>query len=181
MTGKFPHRTTRGRESGRANHVCSDSVYAERDIRPLASPERNMSVFSQLPENKEGSVVDRVALLCALVSVVCVLGAHALDRLAQSGAPPHGAAVPCGGLFLDRIDPQERHCGPSRSLRRENAVALTPVLRQIAAPACLARNNLTSTPQGLMVASALPGSRAPAVGLTAHQFGMAFHFTGASS
>jgi hypothetical protein len=44
-----------------------------------------MSAFSQLPENKKGSAVDRVALFCALVSVVCVLGAHALDKLAHAG------------------------------------------------------------------------------------------------
>gem|GEM_PF-6913137 len=52
-----------------------------------------MSDFSQLPEKTEVSTVDRVALLCAVVSVVCVLGAHALDRLAQAGAPPRGAAT----------------------------------------------------------------------------------------
>jgi hypothetical protein len=82
-----------------------------------------MSVFSQLPENKEGSVVDRVALLCALVSVVCVLGAHALDRLAQAGAPPHGGAVPAvdysstGSIPKDAMAARLGPCGaktPSR-------------------------------------------------------------------
>ena len=69
-----------------------------------------MSDLSQLPENKDSSVIDRVALLCAVVSVVCVLGAHALDKLAQAGAPPRGAATaprldfsPTGSI--PRLDP----------------------------------------------------------------------------
>jgi hypothetical protein len=74
-----------------------------------------MSDFSQPPEKTEVSAVDRVALLCAVVSVVCVLGAHALDKLAQSGAPPRGAATaprvdytPTGSIpnaAAPRVDP----------------------------------------------------------------------------
>jgi hypothetical protein len=47
-----------------------------------------MSAFSQQSENRKGSIVDKVALFCALVSVACVLGAHAMDKLAQSGGLP---------------------------------------------------------------------------------------------
>jgi hypothetical protein len=77
-----------------------------------------MSDFSQLPENREGSAIDRVALFCAVVSVACVLGAHALDRLAQAGAQPRGAVTAPGVDYsptgsIPRLDP----CGaktPSR-------------------------------------------------------------------
>jgi hypothetical protein len=47
-----------------------------------------MSALSKLPENSEGSAVDKFALFCALVSILCVVGAHAMDRLAQKGALP---------------------------------------------------------------------------------------------
>jgi uncharacterized protein (TIGR02588 family) len=93
-----------------------------------------MSSFSQLPENKEGSIIDRVALVCAVVSVACVLGAHALDRLAQAGAPPGKAAVApgvdyssTGSIGKDAAAAHSEPCGA-------DAVTLTPELRQNAAP-----------------------------------------------
>lgn len=39
-------------------------------------------------ENRKGSAVDKFALFCAVVSIVCVLGAHGMDKLAQAGALP---------------------------------------------------------------------------------------------
>jgi hypothetical protein len=83
-----------------------------------------MSSFSQHPENKEGSVIDRVALVCAVVSVACVLGAHALDRLAQAGAPPRGAAVApgvdyssTGSIGKDAAAARFEPCGPETPSR----------------------------------------------------------------
>lgn len=50
-------------------------------------------------ENLNSSTVDKFALFCAFVSVASVLGAHAIDRLADHGGLPslpffHGAARP---------------------------------------------------------------------------------------
>lgn len=58
-----------------------------------------MSAFSRLPENRDGSAVDKFALFCAAAAVLCVVGAHAMDRLAQRAASPspppsHSQAYP---------------------------------------------------------------------------------------
>jgi len=45
-----------------------------------------MSPFSRLLRDEKGSVFDKFALVCAVISIICVLGAHGMDRLAQSGA-----------------------------------------------------------------------------------------------
>jgi hypothetical protein len=45
-----------------------------------------MSAGKDLANNRKGSAVDKFALLCAFVSIVCVFGAHGMDKLAQSGA-----------------------------------------------------------------------------------------------
>jgi hypothetical protein len=45
-----------------------------------------MSPYFKLPKHRRGSAVDRFALFCAAISVICVLGAHAIDRLARMGA-----------------------------------------------------------------------------------------------
>ncbi|MCI4680139.1 hypothetical protein K9U39_07045 [Rhodoblastus acidophilus] len=47
-----------------------------------------MSIKRYLGESNRGSAVDRLALFCAVVSVVSVLGAHGLDKLAQNGDLP---------------------------------------------------------------------------------------------
>jgi hypothetical protein len=47
-----------------------------------------MSGFLSSPENGQGSALDRLALFCALVTLVCVLGAHGMDQLAQNGELP---------------------------------------------------------------------------------------------
>jgi hypothetical protein len=47
-----------------------------------------MSPFSRLLRDEKGSVFDRFALICAVISIICVLGAHGMDRLAQSGSLP---------------------------------------------------------------------------------------------
>ncbi len=44
-----------------------------------------MSGFPFTRENGQGSALDRLALFCALVTLVCVLGAHGMDQLAQNG------------------------------------------------------------------------------------------------
>ncbi len=41
-----------------------------------------MSGFSSSP------ALDRLALFCALVTLVCVLGAHSMDQMAQNGELP---------------------------------------------------------------------------------------------
>jgi hypothetical protein len=47
-----------------------------------------MSADKDLASNRRGSAVDKFALVCAFVSIVCVFGAHGMDKLAQSGALP---------------------------------------------------------------------------------------------
>ncbi|MDI9847248.1 hypothetical protein QM467_04130 [Rhodoblastus sp. 17X3] len=47
-----------------------------------------MSADKDLANNRKGSAVDKFALICAFVSIVCVFGAHGMDKLAQSGALP---------------------------------------------------------------------------------------------
>lgn len=47
-----------------------------------------MSSDQDLASNHKGSAVDKFALFCAVVSIVCVFGAHGMDRLAQNGALP---------------------------------------------------------------------------------------------
>ncbi|HUO53237.1 MAG TPA: hypothetical protein VMU18_00745 [Rhodoblastus sp.] len=56
-----------------------------------------MSVKNYLGENNRGSAVDKFALFCALVSVISVLGAHGMDKLAQSGSLPTIAFAHSGG------------------------------------------------------------------------------------
>ncbi len=38
--------------------------------------------------NAKGSAVDKFAILCALISITCVLGARGIDKMAQSGSLP---------------------------------------------------------------------------------------------
>jgi len=59
-----------------------------------------MFPFSRLLNDDKGSVFDRFALICAGISVACVLGAHGMDRLAQSGNLPSIAFRPheSGGI-----------------------------------------------------------------------------------
>lgn len=45
-----------------------------------------MSEKQPFGENHSGSSVDKFALFCAFISVASVLGAHAMDRLAQNGS-----------------------------------------------------------------------------------------------
>lgn len=47
-----------------------------------------MSPFSRLLRDEKGSVFDRFALICAVISIICVLGAHGMDKLAQNGGLP---------------------------------------------------------------------------------------------
>ena len=44
-----------------------------------------MSGFSSSPENGRSTAFDRLLLICALLTLFCVLGAHGMDRLAQQG------------------------------------------------------------------------------------------------
>jgi hypothetical protein len=57
-----------------------------------------MSADKDLANNRKGSAVDKFALVCAFVSIVCVFGAHGMDRLAQSGALPTFAFVRPGAV-----------------------------------------------------------------------------------
>ncbi len=45
-----------------------------------------MSPYFKFPKHRRRSAVDRFALFCAAISLICVLGAHAIDRLARMGA-----------------------------------------------------------------------------------------------
>jgi hypothetical protein len=47
-----------------------------------------MSGFLSSPENGRSAAVDRLLLICALLTLVCVLGAHGMDRLARDGDLP---------------------------------------------------------------------------------------------
>jgi hypothetical protein len=47
-----------------------------------------MSGFSSSPENGRKTALDRLLLMCALLTLVCVLGAHGMDRLALDGGTP---------------------------------------------------------------------------------------------
>ena len=47
-----------------------------------------MSGFSSSPENGRSAAFERLLLICALLTLVCVLGAHGMDRLAQKGDLP---------------------------------------------------------------------------------------------
>ncbi|WP_294534585.1 hypothetical protein [uncultured Rhodoblastus sp.] len=44
--------------------------------------------LSSPPENGRSTAFDRLLLICALLTLVCVLGAHEMDRLAQDGVLP---------------------------------------------------------------------------------------------
>jgi hypothetical protein len=47
-----------------------------------------MSGFSSSPENQRNTAFDRLLLICALLTLLCVLGARGMDRLAQDGDLP---------------------------------------------------------------------------------------------
>ncbi len=47
-----------------------------------------MSAMKSFREDNRGSAVDKVALFCAIVAILSVLGAHGLDMLAQNGTLP---------------------------------------------------------------------------------------------
>ncbi len=75
-------------------------------------------------EDNRGSTVDKIALLCAIVATLSVLGAHGLDMLAQNGALPviafhHAGGHPGRRLQRDRLDPRPRRADPAQSLRPE--------------------------------------------------------------
>ncbi len=47
-----------------------------------------MSAVKDVVENRKGSAVDKFALFCAFISIICVFGAHGMDKLAQNGGLP---------------------------------------------------------------------------------------------
>jgi hypothetical protein len=47
-----------------------------------------MSEFSRLPERSPGPAFEKWAVFCGLLGLACVLGAHGMDKLAQSGSLP---------------------------------------------------------------------------------------------
>ena len=56
-----------------------------------------MSADKDSANSLKGSAVDKFALFCAVVSIVCVFGAHGMDKLAQSGSLPTIAFASPGG------------------------------------------------------------------------------------
>jgi hypothetical protein len=47
-----------------------------------------MSEFSRWPEKSPGSAFEKWAAFCTMLGVVCVLGAHGMDKLVQNGSLP---------------------------------------------------------------------------------------------
>jgi hypothetical protein len=45
-----------------------------------------MSMQSEEPEPSKASFFDKIALFSAVVSLLCVLGAHVIDRMSKDGA-----------------------------------------------------------------------------------------------
>jgi uncharacterized protein YraI len=45
-----------------------------------------MSIESEQPDSRKASFFDKIALFSAVIALLCVLGAHVLDRMAQDGA-----------------------------------------------------------------------------------------------
>jgi len=76
-----------------------------------------MSGFSSSRESGRGSALDRLLLFCALLTLVCALGVHGVDRLTQDGELP--------ALFFARV---HKHPGVDQtataaiSLRGSSAV-----------------------------------------------------------
>ncbi len=56
-----------------------------------------MSVIKSFGKDNRGSTVDTVALFCAIVAVLSVVGAHGLDMLARNGDLPKIAFTRAGG------------------------------------------------------------------------------------
>ena len=56
-----------------------------------------MSVIKSFRKDNRGSTVDTIALFCAIVAVLSVLGAHGLDILARNGDLPKIAFTRAGG------------------------------------------------------------------------------------
>ncbi|WP_298352053.1 hypothetical protein [Rhodoblastus sp.] len=56
-----------------------------------------MSVIKSFRKDNRGSTVDTIALFCAVVAVLSVLGAHALDMLERNGDLPTIAFTRAGG------------------------------------------------------------------------------------
>ena len=56
-----------------------------------------MSADKDSANGLKGSAVDKFALFCAVVSIVCVFGAHGMDKLAQNGSLPTIAFASPGG------------------------------------------------------------------------------------
>ena len=71
-----------------------------------------------------GSIVDKVALFCAVVAVISVLGAHGMDMLAKSGDLPkiafsRGDGQPDIDYSATGSIPDRAGRTPTRSLRPE--------------------------------------------------------------
>ncbi len=67
-----------------------------------------MSGFSSSP------ALDRLALFCALVTLVCVLGAHSMDQMAQNGELPKMSWAKMKNLTWDRSGSDAIPCPISR-------------------------------------------------------------------
>ena len=60
-----------------------------------------MSVLRFFGQDNRGSIADKVALYCAIVAILSVLGAHGLDMLAKNGDLPKIAFVRSGQPDID--------------------------------------------------------------------------------
>ncbi len=47
-----------------------------------------MKILFRFSADARGSAYDKIALICAAISVACVFGAKGLDRMAQNGSLP---------------------------------------------------------------------------------------------
>jgi hypothetical protein len=60
-----------------------------------------MSVLRSFAQDVRGSTVDNIALFCAIVAVLSVVGAHGLDMLAKNGDLPRIAFTRAGHSDID--------------------------------------------------------------------------------
>jgi hypothetical protein len=90
-----------------------------------------MSGFSSSPELARKTALDRLLLICALLTLVCVLGAHGMDQMALDGGSPgrlfaHAGKHPgvdrsaTGSIALRSSTASLNPCGQNQALPLEN-------------------------------------------------------------
>jgi hypothetical protein len=83
-----------------------------------------MRSFSDFLTDTRGSAFDKIAITCAVISLVCVLGAHGIDRMAQSGN------LPTLAFHHDERAPNVDYTATASIPRRVQGVTLDPCTGQ---------------------------------------------------